>query len=115
MVSVNLAVKHKSFGDGVIVSTNGKYIVVKFASAQKTFVYPDIFESFLTLADGTIPTEIKVDLDAARSAKQAIIDKKNEENDRAMKKGIVLPGKEGAMYATDDEQPFKQQNENEEP
>jgi len=114
MVSVNLAVKHKSFGNGIIVSTNGKYIVVKFDGAQKTFVYPDIFDGYLTLADGSISSEIEVDLNAARSARQAIIDKKKEENDRAMKKGIVLPGKEGAIYATDEDQPFKHNNENEE-
>ena len=103
MVSVNLAVNHKSFGKGVIVSLSGKYITVKFASSQKIFVYPDAFESFLTLEDGTISSEIETDIAAAKAAKQAIIDKKREENVRAMTKGIVIPGKDGAMTDPDEE------------
>ncbi len=102
MVSVNLAVKHKSFGNGIIVSQNGKYITVKFEGAQKTFVYPDAFECFLTLADGSVSPEIMLDIEASKSAKQAIIDKKNEENIRAMTKGIVIPGKDGALASEDD-------------
>ena len=31
----NLEVKHRAFGSGVIVSTNGKYITVKFDTATK--------------------------------------------------------------------------------
>lgn len=103
MVSVNLAVNHKSFGKGVIVSLQGKYITVKFDSAQKVFVYPDAFESFLTLEDGTISEEITADITAAKAAKQAIIDKKKEENIRAMTKGIVIPGKDGALTDPDDD------------
>ena len=113
MVSVNLAVNHKSFGKGVIVSLSGKYITVKFASAQKIFVYPDAFESFLTLEDGTVPAEIQTDIAAAKAAKQAIIDKKREENVRAMTKGIVIPGKDGVMTDPDDEN-RNQHNETEE-
>ena len=106
MVSVNLAVKHKVFGNGIIVSQNGKYITVKFESVQKTFVYPDAFEAYLTLADGSVSQEIMVDIAAAKAAKQAILDKKTEENLRAMTKGIVIPGKDGAMFASDDESSF---------
>ena len=107
MVSVNLEVKHKAFGSGVIVSQSGKYITVKFESAQKTFVYPDVFESYLTLADGTVSPEIVLDIEAAKAAKQRIIDKKNEENIRAMTRGIVIPGKDGAIFAQDDESSYK--------
>ena len=46
MILENLEVLHKAFGSGVITATNGKYITVKFESASKTFVYPDIFEKF---------------------------------------------------------------------
>ena len=103
MVSVNLAVNHKSFGKGVIVSLSGKYITVKFASSQKIFVYPDAFESFLTLEDGSVSGEILADIAAAKAAKQAIIDQKKEENIRAMTKGIVIPGKDGSLIDPDDE------------
>ena len=69
-------------------------ITVKFENCEKIFVYPDIFEKFLTLADGEVNDEINADLAAAKAAKQKILDKKNEENVRAMTRGIVIPGKE---------------------
>ena len=107
MIFLNLEVKHKSFGTGVVVSQNGKYMTVKFDSTQKIFVYPDAFESFLTLADGTVSEEIMLDIQSTRNAKQAIIQKKNEENIRAMQKGIVIPGKDGVIAMNDENQDYK--------
>ena len=66
----NLEVKHKAFGDGVVVSSDGKYITVKFENVTKVFVYPDIFEKFLTLADGSVSEEILADLESVKLAKQ---------------------------------------------
>ena len=113
MLLENLEVLHKSFGKGSVVSVNGKYFTVKFDSAQKTFVYPDIFEKFLTLADGSISDEIKADLDSAKAQKQIELDKKNEENYRAMTRGIVIPGKEANSESENEEDEFRSK-ENEE-
>ena len=104
MVLENLQVKHKAFGMGTIISAQGKYIKVKFDDTEKTFVYPDIFEKFLTLADGTVSDEIKADLSAANEIKERIIAKKNEENLRAMTRGIVIPGKEFSQIEDGDEE-----------
>lgn len=103
MVFENLEVNHKSFGPGVVVSKNGQYITVKFESFEKIFVYPDIFEKFLTLSDGTVSDEILAELAASKAAKQMIIDKKNEENIRAMTRGIVIPGKENLNLDGDED------------
>ena len=103
MVLENLQVKHKAFGLGQVVSTKGQYFTVKFESCEKIFVYPDIFEKFLTLEDGSVSGEILADIAAAKAAKQAIIDQKKEENIRAMTKGIVIPGKDGSLIDPDDE------------
>ena len=100
----NLEVLHKAFGKGTIVAVNGKYITVKFENVTKIFVYPDIFEKFLTLADGSVSDEIIADLDTAKAAKQRELDKKNEENLRAMTRGIVIPGKENSNLDSDDEE-----------
>lgn len=114
MLVDNLAVNHKSFGAGTVVSSQGKYIKVKFENAEKIFVYPDVFESFLTLADGTVPEEILADIEANKRTKQAIIDKKKEENLRAMTKGIVIPGKEMSQSdADEDENRYKSQESEE--
>lgn len=106
----NLEVMHKAFGPGVIVSQNGKYFSVRFASCEKVFVYPDIFEKFLTLADGSVTDEILSDLAAAINKKQQILDKKQEENQRAKTHGIVIPGKEKTEGDSDEEEPQNKNN-----
>ena len=109
----NLEVKHKAFGLGVVVATQGKYITVNFDNATKTFVYPDSFEKFLTLADGTVSAEIQADIDCSNAQKQQIQNKKDEENLRAMTRGIVIPGKENANLDTEDEE-YRNKQESEE-
>lgn len=103
MVFVNLQVRHKTFGLGTIVSKDGKYIKVKFDSAEKNFVYPDSFEKFLTLADGTVNDEILADLAAANEHKAKILAAKHEENVRSMTHGIVIPGKEGSSESEEED------------
>ena len=104
MVLDNIEVNHKAFGKGIVVASSEKYITVNFENCQKIFVYPDVFEKFLTLADGTVPEAIVCDIENVKRKKQLIIDKKNEENIRAMTKGIVMPGKEGALNESEDEE-----------
>lgn len=94
MVFDNLKIKHKTFGEGTVTVMDGKYITASFGSFEKKFVYPDAFENFLTLEDGTVSAEILEDIKNTKKAKQLIIDRKNEENRRAMTRGIVIPGKE---------------------
>ncbi len=100
MISQNAEVKHSTFGIGSIVDLQGKYMKIKFASTEKTFVYPDAFEKFLTLADGTVSSDILADLAEVNKQKQAIIDKKNEEQLHTMTHGIVIPGKEPLTFET---------------
>ena len=113
MIFNGLEVNHKAFGKGVVDSLNGKYITVKFDSCQKIFVYPDVFENFLTLTDGTVPAEILALIEDSKAAKQVIIDKKQEENRRAMERGIVIPGKEGALNENDEEEAQFNKQDNE--
>ena len=114
MVLENLQVRHKAFGIGSIIENNGKYIKVDFGNAVKTFVYPDIFEKFLTLADGTVSDEILDDLHAANEAKNVIIESKKRENLHAMAHGIVIPGKDMSSLDSEDEESSKNAIEPEE-
>ena len=109
----NLQVKHKVFGLGTVTATNGKYMTIRFDSVEKNFVYPDSFEKFLTLADGTVSDEIRHDLDAAAVVKQQILDKKMQENIHSMTHGIVIPGKE-SLTDSEDEEPNYKSTDNEE-
>ena len=107
MISVDLQVKHKTFGLGVITAINGKYITVKFDSCEKNFVYPDAFEKYLTLSDGTVTEDILVDLARAKNEKDSIREKKNRENVYSMTHGIVIPGKESLSESEDEDSSFK--------
>ena len=111
MVFENVKVMHKSFGEGVIVGHVGNYITVNFGFAVKKFVYPDAFEKFLTLADGTVSDDIINDINDSKKAKQLIIDRKNEENLRAMTKGIVIPSKEITTESEEEDSRFKETEE----
>lgn len=113
MLLLNVEVLHKSFGKGTVVDVNGKYFTVKFDTVQKIFVYPDIFEKFLTLADGSVSEEILEDLNRSKALKQKELDKKNEENLRAMTRGIVIPGKENLNAESEDEEGRFKNNEQE--
>ena len=44
MIFDNLEVNHRSFGKGVVVSQQGKYITVQFDSVKKVFVYQNVKE-----------------------------------------------------------------------
>ena len=113
MVFENLQVKHKTFGIGTVVSTDGKYIRVKFENAEKSFVYPDSFEKFLTLADGTVSEEILADLEIANARKAKILADKHAENMRSMTHGIVIPGKEGTSETEEEDSGYKNSTDSE--
>lgn len=111
MVFDNLEVRHKAFGAGIVREKQGRYLTVEFGSAVKKFVYPDVFDSFLTLSDGTVPEEVRADIAETKKQKQSILDKKNEENLRAMTRGIVIPGKEAVQENEEEERRFKEAEE----
>ena len=102
MLTIGQEVKHKVFGVGTVSGMNGKYLTVAFQNTEKVFVYPDAFEKFLTLSDGTVSNEILEDLNHSMNRREQIRMQKHEENLRAMQKGIVIPGKEMTVENTED-------------
>lgn len=48
---VNKRVTHKVFGEGIVVKYDDSYIEVDFPVGNKTFIFPDTFEKYLTLVD----------------------------------------------------------------
>ena len=112
MVFLNLEVKHKKFGLGTVVSSDGKYLGIDFGGVRKSFVYPDAFENYLTLADGSVTDEILADISVAKAQKQAILDKKEAENKHSMLHGIVIPGKEMLPDSDGEEKSNSESEEN---
>ncbi len=107
MVCVNAAVVHKVFGHGTVTATDGKYITVRFHDIEKKFVYPDVFDGFMTLEGDTPDGDIARDIEESKKYKQSIMDKKKEENEFAKKRGIVVPGKIITAEEEEDESSFK--------
>lgn len=48
---IGQTVKHRAFGSGVIEELTGNVVTVNFSDGDKKFIYPDAFESFLSLED----------------------------------------------------------------
>ena len=44
-LSVGEKVVHKSLGDGIVVSLDGKYLIVRFRDRESKFLYPSAFEN----------------------------------------------------------------------
>lgn len=68
---LNLKVKHKVFGTGVITGVSGNYLTIKFAVKESKFVYPDAFEKFIVADDASIQAEIMEEINDIKLAAEA--------------------------------------------
>lgn len=55
---LNLKVKHKVFGNGVVTGISDNLMTIQFASKVSNFVYPDAFETFIVAEDTSVQSEI---------------------------------------------------------
>lgn len=91
---LDLKVKHKVFGAGVITGVSGNYLTIKFAVKESKFVYPDAFEKFIVADDASIQAEIMEEINdiklAAEAQRQAAeTARKAEEDRRAVERQAV--------------------------
>lgn len=65
-------VKHRSYGIGVIISVDGKYVSIRFEDEEKPrkFPYPDIFKSFACLLNEAAALEIDKIINQSEEKKQ---------------------------------------------
>lgn len=63
---LNLVVKHKVYGTGVITDIDGNYITVQFDLKTARFLYPDSFEGFLIAVDSSIHAVILEEISASK-------------------------------------------------
>ncbi len=90
-------VQHKAFGQGVVLRADEKYVTVKFASMEKTFVYPGVFNGFMQVSDPEAAKEVEADLARSLAAKEQKDASRAEERERQMRTGIVIPGNRAAL------------------
>ena len=68
---LNLKVKHKIFGTGVITGVSNNYLTIKFAARESKFVYPYAFEKFIVADDTSIQSEIMEEINNIKIAAEA--------------------------------------------
>ena len=90
------SVAHKAFGEGIITKWDERYVTVRFATQEKTFVYPNAFNGFMTLLDPSLMAEIQEDINTALARQNAASAHKEQERERQMRSGIVIPGSRAA-------------------
>ncbi len=85
-------VTHKAFGVGQVLRSDEHYITVRFSEKEKTFVYPDVFNGFMTISDDTANNVIHEDL--KRSGEEAALAEENRRREVERQKacGVVIPG-----------------------
>ena len=73
---LNLKVRHKVFGNGVITEVDEKYITIKFKSKETKFIYPDSFEKFLVAEDESIQSVIMEEIERTKQtfAKECLVE-----------------------------------------
>lgn len=91
---LNLKVKHKGLGIGVITEVSGNSLTVKFKTKESKFVYPDAFEKFLIVENLSLQAEIMEEIKsiklAAEVQRQAAEEAhRAEEELRAAKKQVA--------------------------
>ena len=67
---INQIVVHKKFGEGKIISQNGKYISVSFFQKTIDFLFPDVFVSFLKCTNAALQAELEEAFATAEKEKQ---------------------------------------------
>lgn len=65
---LNLKVKHKVFGNGVVTGISDNLLTIQFASKVSNFVYPDAFETFIVAEDTSVQSEFLSEIENNKRA-----------------------------------------------
>ena len=66
---IGVLVNHKTFGEGIIKQYDANYLVISFSQGEKKFVYPDVFESFISVNDSNIAKFINLEIEKKKRNK----------------------------------------------
>lgn len=86
---INLMVKHKVFGEGIIISHENSYITVKFQQGEKKFIFPNVFDGYLTTENNIIAEKIKQKLEHIKLAEKE--EKQRQAELIQQKQSITIP------------------------
>lgn len=70
---LNLKIKHKVFGIGIITEISDNYLTIDFATKKSKFVYPDAFEKFIVADDPSVQIKIMEEVNRKKLAAEALL------------------------------------------
>ena len=91
------AVKHISFGEGIIKNVSGRFITICFAQGDKKFLYPDAFSRFLKLKDAEKQKELE-EKNKQRMTKKKAERKKEQERRWKIYTMKIVPNSQAAFH-----------------
>lgn len=105
MTFVGQTIRHKTLGAGTIEAKNGRYLTIRFGTAEKTFAYPDAFHRFLTAENEAFAAQATADLAVATAEKERLLAKKQEEQ-KYIRHGVVIAGDKSRKSSEDSDGMF---------
>ena len=81
-----VSVNHKTFGEGIIKQYDEDHLVISFLLGEKKFVYPDVFESFISVNDSNIAEFINSEIEKKKRNKIKQQDITNEKRNLVQQK-----------------------------
>ena len=107
MQLVGQAVKHISFGKGIVtgLSSDGSIISILFSKGEKRFFYPEAFVRYLTLKDAEKQKKITAKYNQQLQAEEANWKAECEEQERRrqLKNIKILPNSQAAFHVSIDD------------
>lgn len=82
MQLIGQAVKHSTFGKGVVTDWDDNRITICFPEGEKRFIYPDAFSNFLTLNNRGMQMKIQTLLNVAAAEERAKAEKMRREQEK---------------------------------
>ncbi|SHE47922.1 hypothetical protein [Lactonifactor longoviformis] len=91
---LNIKVKHKVFGIGIITEVSDNHLTINFAAKESKFIYPDAFEQFIEAEDSSVQAEIMKEVNnkklAAKMQQQAAEEARKTEEERHITDGQTV-------------------------
>lgn len=70
MKLIDTRVKHKAFGEGIIIGEEDLNLTIKFENGEKKFQYPDCFYKFITAVDSKKSEVIRLDIERRKKLEE---------------------------------------------
>lgn len=93
---LNVKVKHKMLGEGIVTNVEGNNFTVQFSTRNAKFIFPSAFENFLQATEEALQQKIKKEIEVFKNAEKEkrIVEeaakKINEEKSKAEKASVKV-------------------------